>query len=160
MGAERTFVATAIVRAPREAVWELLSDTSRYHEYVPGTVEVTRSDGQARLGATYDERNKIVGPITARSHWEVVEFDPPHRQLHRGEGIAIADAMSIELATTPQDQATEVTFTLRITPGLGPIGELLSKLGFEKMVDRDNRRSVENFRVLAERELGGSRAAA
>jgi uncharacterized protein YndB with AHSA1/START domain len=161
MGAERSATASAVVRAPQQRVWDLLCDTTRYADYVVATHEVTRTDGPARIGSTYDERNKFIGPIKASSRWEVVEFDAPSRQVHRGEGLPIVDGIWIEMETAPQgDDATEVTFTLRYKPGLGPLGDVLNTIAFGRMVASDNRRTVHNFAELAERELGGSQAAA
>ena len=87
--AELRVVASASVSAPPERVWELISDTSRYADWVAGTDEVTRTDGPAREGSTYDEVNPILGPWKARSRWTVTEFDPPRRQVHRGEGLPL-----------------------------------------------------------------------
>ena len=57
--------ASAVVPAPQEQVFALLSDTSRYSEWVTGTDAVTRTDGPARTGSTYDEMNPILGPWKA-----------------------------------------------------------------------------------------------
>ena len=54
--------ATVPVAAPPERAWELLCDTSRYADWVEGTDEVTRTDGPASPGSTYDEVNPIMGP--------------------------------------------------------------------------------------------------
>jgi uncharacterized protein YndB with AHSA1/START domain len=160
MGAEQTVTATTVVRAPQERVWELISDTSRYADYVVGTLEVTRTDGPARMGSTYDERNKFIGPLKASSHWEVVEFNAPHSQVHRGEGIPLVSRISIEMQTTPEAGATEVTFTLRYKPALGPLGDVINAVAFKRMVESDHRKTVESFRALAERELVTPAAAA
>ena len=74
--------ASTVVAASLDRAWRLLSDTGRYAEWVVGTVEVTRTDGPAREGSTYDEVNPILGPWRAKTSWQVVEFTPPRRQLH------------------------------------------------------------------------------
>ncbi len=63
--------ASAIVPAPAERTWELISDTSRYAEWVAATEAVTRTDGPARQGSTYAEVNPILGPWKAvlRTVW-------------------------------------------------------------------------------------------
>jgi Polyketide cyclase / dehydrase and lipid transport len=76
----RLFVtATETIRAPWERVWGVFSDTSRYPEWVEGTLAVTRTDGLAKLASTHDEINRA-GPIRFTSHWKVIEYEPPRIQ--------------------------------------------------------------------------------
>ena len=147
--------ATVTVPGPPERVWELVSDTSRYAEWVEGTAEVTRTDGAARPGSTYDEVNPLVGPWKARTHWTVVEHEPPRRQVHRGEGVPLAREFSVEFELTPAGEGTEVRQTLRAVPGAGPVGALFMR-ALRGQTDRDNRRSMEKFAELARRELSAS----
>ena len=65
--------ASAMVPAPPDQVFGLISETDRYSEWVTGTDAVTRTDGPAREGSTYDEVNPILGPWKAKTHWRVVE---------------------------------------------------------------------------------------
>jgi carbon monoxide dehydrogenase subunit G len=141
--------ASGPVPAPAAAVWELLCDTSRYADWVAGTDEVTRTDGPAREGSTYDELNPIAGPWKGRSHWTVTTFDAPHRQVHRGEGIApTVKWLEVEMAVTPVgEDACEVTLTLSGESALGPLGALMLR-ALNGQVERDNRQSVENLAGL------------
>ena len=149
--------ASGPVAAPALVVWEFLCDTSRYADWVEGTDEVTRTDGPAREGSTYDEINPIVGPWRGRSHWTVTAFDAPRRQVHRGEGIApTVKWMEIEMTVTPVgDGASEVTLTLTGESALGPFGGLMLT-ALKGQVDRDNRRSVESLAALVVSERGAS----
>ena len=70
-------------------MWELLCDTSRYAEWVEATAEVTRTDGPAAPGSTYDELNPILGPWKARTSWTVAEFEPGRRQLHTSTDLPL-----------------------------------------------------------------------
>jgi len=141
--------ASGPVAAPAHAVWEFLCDTARYADWVAATDEVTRTDGPAREGSTYDEINPIAGPWKGRSHWTVSVFDAPHRQVHRGEGIApTVKWLEVEMTVTPVgDAASEVTLTLTGESALGPLGALMLK-ALKGQVERDNRRSVENLAGL------------
>ncbi len=141
--------ASGPVAAPAADVWELLCDTSRYAEWVVATDEVTRTDGPAREGSTYDEINPIAGPWRGRSHWTVTTFDAPHRQVHRGEGIApTVKWMDVEMAVTPAgDAACEVTLKLTGESALGPLGALMLR-ALKGQVERDNQKSVENLATL------------
>jgi carbon monoxide dehydrogenase subunit G len=147
--ADLSVTASAGVSAPPERVWELLCDTSRYAEWVAGTDQVTRSDGPAREGSTYDELNPVLGPWKARSRWTVTEFDAPRRQVHRGEGLPLTRSFEVVMAVAPlADTASEVTISLRGTSSMGPVGALFTRL-MSSQVERDNRRSVQRLAELA-----------
>ena len=144
--------ASAIVPAPPERVFSLLCDTARYPEWVTGTDAVTRTDGPAREGSTYDEVNPILGPWRASTHWQVVEHQPPRRSRHTTGDIPLSSHFEVVMEVASEDDVSEVTMTLRGEPSLGPIGALFARF-MEGQVDRDNRRSVEAFAELATREL-------
>lgn len=153
--AERSIVVTTTIPAPQAAVWELLSDTTRYAEWVEATDEVVRTDGPAELGSTYDERNTVLGPIKASSHWTVIEHEPPRRSVHRGEGITLVAQATLEMALQPVgDESTEVTLTFRYVPALGPAGRLLAAAVLHGQAEAGFRRSLDNLAALATREQG------
>jgi carbon monoxide dehydrogenase subunit G len=145
--------ASAVVPASQERVFELLSDTARYSEWVTGTNAVTRTDGPAREGSTYDEVNPILGPWKASTTWRVVEHEPPRRSVHTTGDIPLSSRFDVVMEVAPEGDASEVTMTLRGEPALGPIGAVFARF-MQGQVDRDNRRSVEAFAELATRELG------
>src|SRR4051812_3711093 len=151
--------ASADVPASQERVFELLSDTARYSEWVTGTNAVTRTDGPAREGSTYDEVNPILGPWKASTTWRVVEHEPPRRSVHTTGDIPLSSRFDVVMEVAPEGDASEVTMTLRGEPALGPIGAVFARL-MQGQVERDNRRSVEAFAELATRELGASQARA
>ena len=144
--------ASAIVSAPQAAAFELLTDTARYHEWVTGTDAVTRTDGPARQGSTYDEVNPVLGPWKAKTHWTVVDHQPPLRSVHSTPDIPLSSHFEVEMEAAPEGDATRVTMTLRGTPSMGPLGKVFASL-MKGQVDRDNRRSVEAFAEFAQREL-------
>lgn len=142
--------ATETIDRPLAEVWELASDTGRYAEWVPATLEVTRTDGPARLGATYDERNKVAGPITATSHWTVTEFEPMGRQVHRDESIPFLQAMDIIMEFDAIDESsTRVTLSVRGESALGPLGALLVTV-MRGSFDKDNQTTLRNLKATCE----------
>ena len=148
--AQMEVTASATVGAAPERVWELVSDTSRYAEWVAGTAAVPRTDGPAREGSTYDEINPIVGPWRAKTRWTVIEFDPPRRQVHRSEDIPLASEFLVIIEISPSGEGSNVTFTLRAKPTLGVLGA--SILGALKSRTRkDNERTVRALAELASR---------
>jgi carbon monoxide dehydrogenase subunit G len=145
--------ASAIVAAPPDDVFTLLSDTARYSEWVTGTDAVTRTDGPAREGSTYDEVNPVLGPWKAKTRWRVVEHEAPRRSRHETGDIPLSSHFQVVMEVAPEGDASRVTMTLRGEPALGPVGATFARL-MQGQVERDNRRSVEAFAELAARELG------
>ena len=127
MAGKKAITVSRVIPASPDAIWRVLDDTSRYAEWVPQTLEVTRNDGEAVVGATYDERNTVFGPIKGDSRWRVVERDEGRYSLHEGEGLPLVTNVSIEFRTEPAGESTEVTSTLRYDTTLGPIGAVLDK---------------------------------
>ena len=157
MGLEVT--ASAIVLGSPRDVFALLCDTRRYPEWVTGTDAVTRTDGPAREGSTYDEINPILGPWRAKTHWRVVEHEAPRRTRHETGDIPLSSHFEVVMEVAPEGDASRVTITLRGEPAYGPIGGVFARL-MQGQVDRDNRSSVDAFAELATRELGAHRARA
>src|SRR5688500_4093761 len=114
--------ASELVPLPPDEVWELLSDTTRYPAWVEGTAEVTRTEGPAREGSTYDEVNPIAGPWKARTSWRVTEFTPPRRQVHRSTDVPFTSSFDVIMEVEPEGEGTLVTLTLQGTPSSGPVG--------------------------------------
>ena len=150
--AQMEVTASAVSAAPPAELWELVSDTSRYAEWVEGTAEVTRTDGPAREGSTYDEINPIMGPWRAKTRWTVTEFDPPHRQVHRGEDIPFASEFLVIIDLAPSGDGSQVTVTLRANPSLGAFGAGVLRI-LKSRTRKDNERTVGNLAELAARGL-------
>jgi carbon monoxide dehydrogenase subunit G len=151
--------ASAIVSAPPDQVFGLISETGRYSEWVTGTEAVTRTDGPAREGSTYDEVNPILGPWKAKTHWRVVEHDAPRQSRHETADIPLSSHFQVVMEVAPEGDGSRVTMTLRGEPSMGPVGAVFARL-MQGQVDRDNRSSVEAFAELATRELGVRQARA
>jgi uncharacterized protein YndB with AHSA1/START domain len=145
--------ASTIVPVPPERVFELICDTARYPEWVTGTDAVTRTDGPAREGSTYDEVNPILGPWRSKTHWRVLEHEPPRRTRHETGDIPLSSRFEVVMETAPEGDGSRVTIALRGEPSMGPLGTIFASL-MRGQVERDNRRSVEAFGELATRELG------
>jgi uncharacterized protein YndB with AHSA1/START domain len=148
----RVFVtATETIRAPWERVWAVFSDTSRYPEWVEGTIEVTRTDGLAKLGSTYDEINRA-GPIRFTSHWKVIEYEPPRRQVHRDMSLPFTRFFDLVLEMKPaRAKETRCTLTLIGESRRGPFGVVVLRLLLPEL-ERQNRRNAARLRALVERE--------
>ena len=134
MAGSKSVTVSRVIPAPAEEIWRVLDDTRRYAEWVPQTLEVTRSDGEAALGATYDEKNQVVGPIKGSSRWKIVERDEGRFSRHEGEGLPLVKNVSIEWSTQPAGGSTEITSTLHYDTMYGPVGSLIDKLAHGQTV--------------------------
>jgi uncharacterized protein YndB with AHSA1/START domain len=142
-----TVSASRVLAAGPERVWELIGDTRRYAEWVVGTDAVTRTDGPADSGSTYDEANTILGPWKARTAWRVVEFDPPRRQVHASGDVPLSRRFEVVMELAPEGAGTRFTLTLRAAPSR--VGTVLGRL-MRASVARNNRRTVANLARLVE----------
>ena len=159
MAGKKSVTVSRVIPAPSDQIWRVLDDTSRYAEWVPQTLEVTRNDGEAVAGATYDERNQVVGPIKGSSRWRVVDRDPGRSSLHEGEGLPLVDNISIEFRTEPAGESTEVTSILRYDTTLGPLGALIDKVAHGQTVGAQEK-ALANLEQLVLSEKGQAAAAA
>jgi uncharacterized protein YndB with AHSA1/START domain len=153
MAGSKSVTVSRVIPAPQGDLWRVLDDTSRYAEWVPQTLAVTRNDGEAVVGATYDERNKVFGPIKGNSRWRVVERDEGRYSLHEGEGLPLVSNVSIEFRTQAAGESTEVTSTLRYDTTLGPVGALLDRAAHGQTVAAQ-KQALENLEELVKREAG------
>lgn len=73
----------AVINAPVGHVWDVISRTDRYAEWVAGAIEVTDHHGVATVGKTYTERNRTLGPLKTDSVWTVRERAVRASRRHR-----------------------------------------------------------------------------
>lgn len=140
------------IAAPPAQVWATINDTRRFAAWVVNTLEVTRADSDsADAGVTYDERNRIAGPLTGGSRWVVASSEPPRHTVHTGEGIWLAGPMRLEMTVEPDGEGTRYLHEFFYAPGLGSLGPLVN-LALKPSISRDMRRSVQLLRELCERE--------
>ncbi|MDH6213476.1 SRPBCC family protein [Streptomyces pseudovenezuelae] len=146
----------AVVDAPVERVWEVVSRTDRYAEWVASAIEVTDHHGIAALGGTYAERNRTLGPLRTDSVWTVVEIDPLRRRVDAGVGFApLKEVTSIfefePVRSADGREVTRMTYKVEYVIGLGPLGLLLDRIQQPGM--RANMRtSMANLNTLIRSE--------
>ena len=149
-----TIVARTTIDAPPDVVWALASDTARYAEWVENTLTVLRTDGTAGPGVTMEERTRVAGPWTAVTRWRVTEWDPPHRQVHEGEGLALASDMAVIIEVAPAGAGTLFTLTLRYAARFGALGAAIDRV-IRGSIARSQARSVQAFGAMVNASAGG-----
>ena len=155
MARQTSIIASAVIPASPERVWEIACDTSRYPEWVENTLRMIHTDGPTRAGATYEELSRIAGPWKSVTRWRVTEFDPPRRQVHEGEGVSTATSMAVIIGLSPAGQDTDFTLTVRYTPRFGQAGALIDR-AVRGSITRSQQRSAQAFAALVARENSSS----
>jgi carbon monoxide dehydrogenase subunit G len=155
MAIEQSVIASGNIPAPPERVWEMVSDTSRYAEWVENTLQVVRTDGPARVGSTYDEITRLVGPWKTSTRWRITEFVPIRLQVHEGAGVITARQMAVIIELAPAGENTHLTLTIRTTPRFGAIGSAIGR-AMNSTLTRAQQRSVDAFAALVAREYPSS----
>jgi carbon monoxide dehydrogenase subunit G len=136
--------ATREIAAAAGEVWVVLCDTEHYAEWVPGTQAVTRTDGAAADGVTYDEVTPILGPWKAHSHWRVTEFEDGRRMVHTSDDIPLARDFHVVMEVLPTDTGSRVTISLDAAERFGPLGWLFAR-AMTPRVRKDNEESLVNL---------------
>jgi hypothetical protein len=73
------------IAAPPQAVWDLYADVEGSVAWVPFAEEILYVSGSAGLGQVYRERTRL-GGISDVAEWQIIEWDPPWRQVQRSTG--------------------------------------------------------------------------
>lgn len=136
--------ASRDIPAPPAEVWDVLCDTAHYADWVPGTDAVSRTDGRAALGVTYDEINPILGPWKQATRWDITTYDDGHRMVHTSADLPLSRTFRVTMEIAPAGTGTRVTITLEAEESLGPVGWLFGK-AMAPLVARDNQRSLVNL---------------
>ncbi len=89
-------------------------------------------------------------PWKAKTDWTVVDFEPPHRQVHRTTDIQMASEFLVIMEVEPKGDVSQLTITLRATSSPGPFGAVLFA-GLKAQTRRDQA-TVTNLAELARRE--------
>jgi carbon monoxide dehydrogenase subunit G/iron-sulfur cluster repair protein YtfE (RIC family) len=157
-----TSAAVEVAASPDE-VWELVSDLSRYAEWVHGTLEVVDADPVAIVGARYTERNRVLGPISARSEWRIEVLDRMRgEQRHVTEGVPGVRDFAVTVRIAPAASGTRVELQLSgdVRAGIATGG--LARV-MQRSITPSNERTVRALAGLVTREVaarpsGGSTA--
>ncbi|MEX0796594.1 MAG: SRPBCC family protein [Acidimicrobiia bacterium] len=125
----RTYVLreTRTINRPLEEVFEYAADFSNSAEWDPGVDSAKAVEpGPVRVGSSYSLEGTF-GPSTLPMHYEVVEYEPPHRVVLQGRGEKF-DALDTMEFTSSSDGSTQISYTAEITL-FGPLrylGPLMS----------------------------------
>jgi acyl-CoA synthetase (AMP-forming)/AMP-acid ligase II/uncharacterized membrane protein len=138
-----------VIDAPREEIWELVSDPANYPGFMEGITrfEKEREDGEPGLGARYSMRMRV-GSADVGGLVEVVEWDPPADMAWTS--ITGVDQRARWRLRETEDGRTKVTLRLSYGAPGGLLGAVADRLS-GPMVGKNLDRSLEKL----QRELEG-----
>jgi acyl-CoA synthetase (AMP-forming)/AMP-acid ligase II/uncharacterized membrane protein len=140
-----------LIDAPREEIWELVSDPCRYPDFTAGLTRLEHKGGPPLgLGARYSVRVRV-GSADVGGLVEIVEFDEP-RDLAWSSVTGIDQRLRWRLRES-DDGRTRVTLRLAYQAPGGLLGLLSDQVG-KPMVARNLEQTLHNLRT--EIEAGGS----
>lgn len=153
--------ATTTVRASPERVWAFISSPERYPEWARarlfgvlnvGTIDMLSvSETPISEGAVYHERGRL-GPVTFEGEWQIINWEPPHRQTHLGEFAGVTT--TLEFYLDPTAGGTKVRQTIDASPlsRMYPLGGWIERKLAHRLVAPFLRRVVLNMKTIVETE--------
>jgi hypothetical protein len=108
----RRIEAEALVRAAPQRVWDLYADVHRSAAWVPFVEEVLWVEGEPGVGQRYRERTRLLG-TTDEAEWQIVEWDPPRRQVQRSDEKGMTSHLAIEVETSADGARVRQIVTLQ-----------------------------------------------
>ena len=126
MTTARSFISITKVLAPRQVVWDVMTDHPRYVSWTSArrvTMERTGTPAPNGVGAV---RVFDSGPMKVRE--EVMEFEPPSRMVYRlASGLPVHDYRS-EMRLDEEDGVTVLTWSSTFTPRIPLTGGAFTRL--------------------------------
>jgi carbon monoxide dehydrogenase subunit G len=141
------------ISAPRQIVWDLISDVTRYPEMGNIAEEAHMvTHGDVGEGSVYSETGRIAG-MKSTGEWTISRFDPPAVQTHVGGDSSMAGELTWTL-TELGPEMTEVSQQVEFTafPQFRPVGMLLEPLFLTRLMDKEMGRIRDDIKRIAEAE--------
>lgn len=145
-----TFQRSSTIRRPVAEVWAILSDVRRLPEFSKSTSEVR--DAPERLTAKGQTFRQVVHQLGRdfESEWQVLDIAPGERLVIEGSvGFGVRYQLTEEIAAV-DPTTTRFTLTVDYHLPFGPLGRAASKLGVERLAEREAGEVVDNLKVLVE----------
>ena len=140
------------ISASRQAVWDLMSDVTRYPEFGNMTDTATMiTEGELGEGSKYSETGKVAG-MKSTTEWTITHFNPPAEQTHVGEDGSIH--IDLTWTLTEIDSGTRASHVLefKMMPAFRPLGALLEALFVTRMMIKEMETVRGDLKRIAESE--------
>ncbi len=108
----RRIEAAASIGVAPQRVWDLYADVPGSAAWVPFVEEVLWVRGDPGVGQRYRERTRLLG-TTDEAEWQIVEWDPPRRQVQRSDEKGMTSHLAIEIEPSGGGSRVRQTVTLQ-----------------------------------------------
>jgi uncharacterized protein YndB with AHSA1/START domain len=143
--------ASTWIAAPREAVWKMVMDPRRLHEWVTIHRKLLHADdGSPRRGYEMDQQIHLRG-VSLEVHWNLVECEPGEKAVWKGRGPARSRARTEYVLRTEGD-GTRFDYRNEFHPPLGIVGALASRALVGGMPQREAGRTLDALRARLEQQ--------
>jgi carbon monoxide dehydrogenase subunit G len=141
------------IDAPPEAVYDLMLDPQRLHEWVTIHRKVNKVDsGVPREGFQMDQ-TLCLRHANFKVHWTLTEADRPHRATWEGRGPGGSYARtSYRLQKGANGDETEFEYENEFKAPGGILGAAASRVIMGGVPEREASRSLSRLKALLERD--------
>jgi carbon monoxide dehydrogenase subunit G len=139
------------IDAPPEAVYDLMLDPERLHEWVTIHRKVNKVDsGEPREGFQMDQTLRL-RHANFRVHWTLTEADRPHTATWEGRGPAGSYARtSYRLEKAQNGDGTHFEYENEFKAPGGLLGAAASRMVVGGVPEREANRSLSRLKALVE----------
>lgn len=135
--------------APPEAVWDIIMDVERLHEWVSIHRGLGKhSDGPPAVGATMEQTLALRG-AKFKVQWELVQCEAPYRATWVGKGPARSKAET-GYRLEAIDGGTRFHYRNEFKAPMGPLGAVASKALVGGLPEKEAHASLANLKALLE----------
>jgi len=123
-----TYSTSITINASQEAIWKVLSDVARWHEWTPTVTKVEVLDSpELKLGNRY----KVFQPKLRPAEWTVIIITPPSKFTWESKAPGM-HMVAEHILTSKGANQTELLLTFTFDGFLGSLlGKMMSKTSQE-----------------------------
>jgi carbon monoxide dehydrogenase subunit G len=138
------------IDAPPDAVYEVMLDPERLHEWVTIHRKVNRTDsGTPRMGYEMDQ-TLCLRHANFKVHWTLTQADKPRAATWEGKGPAGSYARTA-YRLTAKGEGTHFEYENEFKAPGGFLGAAASRVVVGGVPEREAKRSLEQLKALLER---------
>ena len=139
------------IDAPPEAVYDVMLDPTRLHEWVTIHRKVNRVDGGSPREGYEMDQTLCLRHANFKVHWTLTEADRPHAATWEGRGPAGSYARTSYRLKPVDGGRTRFEYENEFKAPGGFLGAAASRVIVGGVPEREASRSLENLKALLEK---------
>jgi len=124
-------------------VWEASLDSSRWPDWIDGTLSVSGAMDPLGPGSTYQELTRVIGPWRARVSWEVTDWVDGQLHEHTGFGVPFLEKFVARFEVGGIADRGRLTVTFGYVPR-GLVGRLATAIVLRRRLERSLARTLQS----------------